>query len=284
MFGRRVKGDGAKLKFYDWGATPFYALQTDQRLSYCLYVPRDYDEEGSQTYPLIVLVHGTERGAALYRDAAAEFAEAEQAIILAPLFPCNLFFVGDTENYKFLKWEETRFDLALIDMIAEVASRYRLISEKVLMHGFSGGGHFVHRFLFAHADKLLAASIGAPGVVTLLDTDKPYPLGTQGMETFLGDPLALSRVPDVAVQCVVGTDDTETWEIQVPEDSPLFVPGINDTGRTRIDRLRALADSLEAAGTDVRFDKVPGTGHDGMAVMGPVKSFFSDFIAKLRSA
>ncbi|MCR9196643.1 MAG: hypothetical protein NXH88_18030, partial [Hyphomonas sp.] len=96
MFGRFKPGDGRNLKYYDWGTTPFYALQSDPRLSYCLYVPRDYDEDSTQEYPLVVFMHGTERGASRYRDGAVEFADQEQAIVLAPLFPCNLFFIGDT--------------------------------------------------------------------------------------------------------------------------------------------------------------------------------------------
>jgi len=28
-----------ELGYYDVGATPFFALQADQRVSYCLYVP-----------------------------------------------------------------------------------------------------------------------------------------------------------------------------------------------------------------------------------------------------
>lgn len=148
--GRVVKSHGKNLKFYDWGATPFYALRSEPRLSYCLYVPRNYVEDGDTRYPLVVAVHGTERGAYLYRDGLAEFAEQEKVIILAPLFPCNLTGPGDTENYKWLEAGGIRFDLALLDMVAEVTFRYRIAEGGFLLHGFSGGGHFVHRFLYAH--------------------------------------------------------------------------------------------------------------------------------------
>ena len=33
----RRQGHGVKLSFYDFGATPFFASQFDQRFSYCLY-------------------------------------------------------------------------------------------------------------------------------------------------------------------------------------------------------------------------------------------------------
>lgn len=281
--GRATKGHGTRLGYYDWGATPFYALQSEPRLSYCLYVPRDYAEDGTRACPLLVLMHGTERAAALYRDAFADFAEARQAIVLAPLFPCNLTGPGDTENYKFLAAGGIRFDLALLDMVAEVGARYRLDGDRFLLHGFSGGGHFAHRFLFRHPGRLRGVSIGAPGVVTLLDPARPWPVGVGGLAEQLGagaDPAAIAKVP---VQCVIGAEDTETWEIRVPDDAP-GAAGLNAAGRTRIDRLRALARSLEAAGARVRFDLVPGAGHDGRAVLGPVMDFFADRLGAARAA
>lgn len=274
--GPTTAGGGYTLAYYDKGATPFYSLQSDQRLSYCLYVPISYRKTGDQRYPLVVLVHGTERGAGHYRDNFAAFAEEREVIVLAPLFPANLFFIGDFENYKLLRHDDLRFDLALLAMVDEVAARYRLASDKFLMHGFSGGGHFTHRFLYAHPDRLLAASIGAPGVVTLCDPALDYPLGLKGMAEFLGDGIRPEAIGEVAVQCVVGAADTETWEIQVPEDSgPFWTPGINDTGETRIDRLRALAASLEAAGCSVRFDLVEGVEHDEDGVAETVMEFFA---------
>lgn len=52
-----------------------------------LYVPSDYDENSSKRYPLIVLVHGTERGPHYYLEQNREFAEEHGVILLAPLFP-----------------------------------------------------------------------------------------------------------------------------------------------------------------------------------------------------
>ncbi|MCX7561900.1 alpha/beta hydrolase [Sulfitobacter sp. F26204] len=267
------------LGYYDIGSTPFYALQSDTRLSYCLYVPTDYDTKGEITYPLIVLCHGTERWPANYRDNFAAFAQQHSAIVLAPLFPCNLFYVGDTENYKLLKMGDIRFDLALLSMVDEVASRYRLESHKFLLHGFSGGGHFSHRFLYTHPERLLGVSIGAPGVVTLCDPTLEYPLGLKGMDDFLGDKIKPDCIADVPVQCVIGAADTETWEITVEKGDPLFwTPGINETGRTRIDRLRSLAGSLEGAGCKVRFDLVEGVDHDEDGVAPAVQEFFANVL------
>ena len=86
----RRQGHGVKLSFYDFGATPFFASQFDQRFSYCLYVPPDYDEAASKTYDLAVIVHGTGRTAAEYRDRFADFAQLNDCIVLAPLFPLGI--------------------------------------------------------------------------------------------------------------------------------------------------------------------------------------------------
>ena len=73
---RNVQGHGKKLSYYDFGHTTVYASRYDQRFAYCAYVPHDYEEDGDKTYPLAVIVHGTERGMEAYRNAFADFAEA----------------------------------------------------------------------------------------------------------------------------------------------------------------------------------------------------------------
>lgn len=137
---RSKPGHGAKLSFYEFGATTLMAARADQRVSYCLYVPESYEEDGDQEYPLVVLVHGTERGAQRYRDEFISFAESTQCIVLAPLFPAGIEVPGDLENYKFIEFRGMRFDLLLLDMADEVAGKYRLRGERFLIHGFSGAG------------------------------------------------------------------------------------------------------------------------------------------------
>jgi len=74
-------GTPQKLGFYERGATPYFASRMDPRLSYCLYVPKDYDETGSDTYALVVIAHGTARWAESYRNDFAAFAEDTRTII-----------------------------------------------------------------------------------------------------------------------------------------------------------------------------------------------------------
>ena len=47
--------------------------------------------------------------------------------------------------------------------------------------GFSGGAQFAHRFLYIHPGRLRAVSLGAPGLVTMLDETRAWWVGTGGM-------------------------------------------------------------------------------------------------------
>ena len=100
---RKEGGHGERLSYYDFGATTVYAARGDQRFAYCAYVPEEYGEGEERRYPLAVLVHGTGRGMLRCRDAFAQFAEREKAILLCPLFPANICFPGDLSSYKLLK-------------------------------------------------------------------------------------------------------------------------------------------------------------------------------------
>jgi len=280
---RKVGGHGRKLSYYDFGHTTVYASRMDQRFPYCAYVPHDYDEDGEKTYPLAVIVHGTERGMLAYRDAFADFAEENGVIVLCPLFPANICFPGDLSSYKMLRAGDLHYDAILLDMIEEMRGRYRIAGSRVMMYGFSGGGHFTHRFLYLHPQRLLAASIGAPGVVTLLDFDHDFWVGVRDFEAVFGKPLDLDAMRRVAVQMVIGGDDRETWEITITPQDAWWMPGADLAGRDRNDRILALKQSFERNGIPVRLDVVPGVEHDDRLLIGKVKDFFAKTLSAVRA-
>ncbi|WP_445190522.1 alpha/beta hydrolase [Shinella sp. WSD5-1] len=250
----------------------------DQRFSWCCYIPDGYDPAGDRVHPLAVLVHGSLRDADILRDAFIDFAEAHQCLLLAPLFPAGIDDAEDLHNYKHIAYRGIRYDLIVLDMIEELAGRYRVAKEKVLMHGFSGGAQFAHRFFYLHPGRLRAVSVGAPGTVTLPD-QRDWWVGVKGMEEVFGRPLDVAAMRDVAVQLVIGDQDIETWDVTVGPQSPFWMEGINDSGETRVDRLRSLEAGLRSIGVDLRFDTVPGVSHDGTGIQGPVKAFFSQVLA-----
>lgn len=265
----KPKTHGERLSFYQFGATTMFASRVDQRFSYCLYVPESYDEHDPAEYPLIVAIHGTGRDATRLRNEFAEFAEAEQCFVLVPLFPAGIDTPGELNGYKYLSWGETRYDLVLLGMVEEIAETYRVPFETFFLTGFSGGGHFTHRFLYVHPERLFGVSIVSPGVVTLCDEDRAWPAGVGELEQTFGKAFDAAAVARVPVNLVVGDEDTETWEISVAPQSPAYIPGVNDAGVTRVTRIGALGDSLRRNGNEVTLDLVPGVAHEGYHLLKP---------------
>ncbi|MGH2558919.1 MAG: alpha/beta hydrolase [Thermomicrobiales bacterium] len=267
---------------YGLGKTTMYACQYDQRFSYCLYVPLDHDE-ATEPYPIAVIVHGTNRPAQEYRDAFAEFAEAHKCVVLSPLFPAGIPDRGNLNNYKFIKHGGIRFDHVLLAMLDEVAETYNVDKERFLLHGFSGGGHFAHRFLYLHPDRLLGVSIGAPGVVTLLDDEHDWWVGVRNLEEEFGIAPDLDAMRQVPVLMVIGGNDTETWEITLKPGHRLWMKGADLAGANRLQRVESLKASFERHGIAVRHEVVPGVGHEGYKILDVVRNFFAESLVRYRA-
>lgn len=258
------------------GATIGVASQVDQRFSYMLYVPKRRESDPAR-YPLVVMQHGTGRTATRYRDAMIEFAEQERVVILAPYFPAGIIDPNDLHNFKFLEYRGIRFDLILLGMVEEVARKLPIESEKFLLHGFSGGGQFAHRFLYAHPQRLLAVSIGAPGRMTLLDETTEWWLGTKNFAEIFGSPPDIEAIRKVKIQLVVGDQDNESWEINNQGDSN-WLPGLEKQGATRIERIETLRQNFLDHEIGTRFDVVEGVAHEGTKVLDEVSEFFRDVL------
>lgn len=270
---------GAAL--YDLDRTTVFASRHDPRFSYCLYVPESI-ARGGPAPELVVAMHGTGRGFVGYRDAFAEFGRWHNCIVLAPLFPVGVRGDGNRDGFKYMREDGIRYDQVLLAMVEEIAERYRLAFERFALFGYSGGGHFAHRFLMLQPARLWACSIGAPGSVTLLDPSRDWWVGTRNMAELFGaapDIAAMARVP---VQMIVGAADLETWEITHREGGRNWMPDANHAGATRPERLASLRASFERAGIEVRFDLVPNMAHDGLAAVPRVQDFFADILARRR--
>ena len=267
---------------YDLGSTTVYASRHDSRFPYTLYVPPEVATPGNDV-ELVVVMHGTGRQFIQYRDAFASFGRWNRCIVLCPLFAVGVRGDGDRNGFKRLVEGDIHYDQVLLDMVSEVGERYGKRFGKFALFGYSGGGQFVNRFAYVHPERLWAATIGAPGNVTLLDTSKDWWLGVGGFERQFGKPFDLAALRRVPVQMVVGRADLETWEITVRDDSPMYLPGINDAGRTRPERLRALKASFEAAGIGVRFDELENIAHSGLQVVEVVQDFFAQSLRTMRT-
>ena len=265
---------------YDYGRTTVFSFGDDPRLSYCLYVPPT--ESLSSETGIIAVVHGTGRNFARYRDAFAEFGRWNNCIVVSPLFPVGVFGEGNRDGYKHLIERDIRYDLALISMVQDVATKYGIAADRFALWGFSGGGQFANRFLLAHPDRLWAVSIGAPGSVTMIDDTRDWWVGTRDFEQRFGHPIdrdALSRVP---VNMVVGAADIETWEITHKPGSRHWMKGSNDAGATRPERLQSLARNFRNAGIEVQLDIVPNMPHGEQPALPYVTEFFAARLSEIR--
>lgn len=258
------------------GRTPFFACAAEPRFPYCLYVPAGRREGPA---PLLVAVHGSDRRPEALRDLFAPLCERTGAVLLAPLFPIGSTAPDDEPGYKFGLFRGLRYDHALLAMVADAAARLPVATDRFALAGFSGGGQFALRFLLLQPHRLAAVSIGAPGYVTLLDEAMPWWAGTADLATVSGHAPDLAAMRRVAVHLVVGAQDTETEVIRVPPGHPLWVPGAERQGPTRIARIEALAASLRAAGIGATLDIVPGIAHDVAGVQPAVEAFLGPRLA-----
>ncbi|MGY6497045.1 MAG: hypothetical protein ACXIUP_02340, partial [Microcella sp.] len=194
-------------EFYLFGRSTYFASRADQRFPYCLYVPESATRRALETgerLPLAVIVHGTDRAVELYRETFIPFADASGCVLLLPLFPAGIGEPGELHGYKYLAWDGVHYDQVLLDMVDEVAEQVPVDAERFLLTGFSGGGHFTHRFLYAHPERVRAAAIGAPGIVTLLDAERSWPAGIADAEATIGRAIDPATVAGVPVQVAVG--------------------------------------------------------------------------------
>lgn len=258
------------------GATPFFACAADPRFPYCLYVPA---RRGAGPAPLLVAVHGSDRKPEALRELCTPLAERTGAVVLAPLFPIGSTAPDDEPGYKFGLFRGLRYDQALLAMVEDAAARVPIDTRRFALAGFSGGGQFALRFLLLQPHRLHAVSIGAPGYVTLVDEALPWWTGIGDFAAVFGHPPDLAAMRRVAVHLVIGAEDTETEVIRLPEGHPLWVPGADRQGATRIARIEALADSLRAQGIAATLDVVPGVGHSGEATFPAVAAFLAPRLA-----
>lgn len=269
---------------YERLATPYFACRADQRFGYFLYVPSGLTRPRAQDFALLVVVHGTGRTAETYRNLFADFAETHRCLVVAPLFAAGIGEPFELNNYKFLEHAGIRFDLLLLAMVEEVAAHYGLSPKRFLLHGFSGGAHFAHRFFYLHPQRLAGVSIAAPGMVTLLDFETDWHCGLRDAAARFGAAIDVSAMAETPVHMVAGDDDTEADEITIEPSSPLWMPGVNDAGATRVERLAALRGSFLRHGIAVRHELVPGVAHEGYELLRPVKRFFADLLDADRAA
>lgn len=267
------------MSLYERGATTVVASSDDSRFSYCLYIPQGGD---SAERSLLCVIHGSYRNFTAHRDQFKNFADANNCLILAPLFPANVLGDGNLDGFKYMVEGDIRYDQVLQNMVAQVSARYGIDGSHFGLVGFSGGAHFAHRFLLLRPERLWGVSVGAPGSVTLLDRQRDWWPGVRDIEQRFGTAIDSQRLAEVPIQLIVGDADLDTTEIVHRPGGRYWSEGANDAGETRPDRLRALEHSLTDAGAQVTFDLLPGVGHDAEPIFTAAQSFLARSLAAYR--
>ncbi|KIV81814.1 hypothetical protein PV11_03968 [Exophiala sideris] len=295
------------------GKIPFRTSRSNPSVCYTLYIPphaynpdpgRASDENPAYNLPqlpLIVNIHGTGRNAESCRDRLIDFADKEHVAVLAPLFPADSDGPFGLDSYMLLRAKGLSSDLVLLDILDEIGSIWPGIStQKIFLTGFSGGGQLALRFLYIHAARVQAISIGAPGRVTFLN-DQEWPKGVGNVESVfgVGTRVDIEKIRVTPIQLVVGSEDNsihggdEFWAFvqdmktkmaKTAKTNPQAVqdPGPETLGAGRLDTLTKLRDSFQNHGINATLDIVPDMAHESIKALPMVLNFLQPQIGKFR--
>ena len=228
-------------------------LASNKALRYFLYVPLKVDKSTS----VLVSVHGISRNAEKHARYFANYAERHGVVVVAPLFDKENF-----SGYQRLGLSNHRADLALNEILSEVAELTQANVQQIYMFGYSGGGQFVHRYAMAYPQRVKAMAVGAAGWYTLPDANQRFPYGTAPhpkLPDLKFEPSQFLRIP---AYILVGDLDTE-------RDSTLRQSKKLDQqqGYSRFERGECWVKIMQNAAqqyeynTEFRFISLPKSGH-----------------------
>lgn len=231
---------------------------------------------------MVTLIHGSDRNAKEMRDAFIPWAAKNGVALLAPLFPAGLDSPVETNAYKFLDGATIRYDTVAIKIIEQFRNEYHLGSIPNALFGFSGGAQFAHRFAILHPELLCALSVGAPGNVTTLGVARSWWTGIGDVEQRFGKTSSMPRLRQLPVQAIVGSNDDGRYAISIDEDDQRWVPGANDAGLTRVERIDFMVQDWQHHGVEVISLHLPGVAHDFLPMVPHVCSFFESYFQGFR--
>lgn len=212
--------------------------------------------------PLVVVVHGSERGYQATCRAFLGMAQTMPMSILAPHFPVGPGEPGYEDGYKFLAEQGIDYVAVLMGMVEQFNRQVIATAPEFYLFGFSGGAQFAHRFAYFEARHLAGLVVSAPGTVTLADMETEWWPGLAGAETVTGrkpDLAALRRIP---VAVTVGAEDIVAGLIRRDPGMRNGSVHADMAGTTRVARARSLHQSLRRNDIASQFVEIGGAGHD----------------------
>ncbi len=200
---------------------------------------------------LLVVLHGTERNAADYRDAWRDFAREHDRVVVCPEFdrirwPGAAGYVLGGRDRPRSEWV---FSL-ISDVAAATAERFSLADRRFDLWGHSAGAQVVHRFTLFAPDAPLRRAIAANAGWYTLPTSDAFPYGA-------GDVGGIRRWTRAPLHLMRGNLDVE-------RDATLRVtPRADRQGPDRWTRAATMHAAGHAAdpGCTWELHDVPGVGH-----------------------
>jgi pimeloyl-ACP methyl ester carboxylesterase len=266
-------------------------VQADPRFTYSY---RIVNTSGSASEPLqlLVAVHGNGRDDKSLLQTYVQHANnlpPGHYVMLFPLFPVGVLGDNSDKGYKYIREKSIRYDTLLLDMIDQL-SRHDLRLQRsfstFLLHGYSGGGQFAHRFFYLHPEKIRALFVGAPGTVTFLDDNHDWWPGTRDIKAKFETPACLDMDAMRRVPALLAVGDRDTEKLLLPKgtmDRLAASYGGHDKlvaafGHHRLERLENLYKNWKMAGMNVNLQIIPGMGHNGIGAVPHAIQFFASVI------
>ena len=225
-----VSGEEAFAQAPVTGFVDRQAVVDGAAYGYQVYVPREYDPTAD--WPVILFLHGGgERG----DDGLIQTAVGLGAAIRrdAARFPAIAVFPQAPADGS---WQGLAADIALAALDATL-DEFAVDESRVYLTGLSMGGNGSWYLAYHHADRF-AAAVVICGFVSA------------------GDPARYAAIaPGPADQQFVAVAErvagVPTWIFHGEAD-----------GVVPVEQSRGMASALEAAGADVQYTEIPGTGHN----------------------
>lgn len=228
--------------------------------------PADY-----QGGPLLIVVHGSDRNAAEYRDHAKPIAERLGVLVVAPLFDAARFTDerykrggGMTKDGRLQPREQWTFNV-IERLVAEVRRREGRPDLPYYVIGHSGGAQFTARlamYLPGGATRFVAANAGS---YTFPDPAVKFPYGLRGLPPELADETIIRRYLAVPLTLYLGTGDV----LQLESDGFDFSPEAMRQGSHRLARGHHFFSTMKALAAERgwpfnwRLVETPGIAHSG---------------------
>jgi len=257
------------------GPLPLKALQSDNRFSYCGYVPEGFNTN-PDAYRLLLAFHGSDRNALELSRLFQELSETAKFVVVCPLFAGGVAQPDNMDGYKFLYEYGLNYALVIDRIIAEVEQDLGSSFGRICLFGISGGAQCAHRYAIVRPGRLEAVSLVAPGVITIPGADLPWWEGTQDLEAVFGTAFVADRFRKIRFQLLVGARDTDDGDILPNRKSRYRRRNADYGGSNRIERLDHLRRALTRMNVSVDFEIVPAAGHELEPMIGRVFRFLRD--------